>query len=54
MRNIRSVIIILVASFALAACGGRKSVEEDVNVEAVDSSLGASSSGLSGDGSSST
>ena len=54
MRNIRSLIIVLVASFALAACGGRKSVEEDVNVEAVDSSLGASSSGLSGDGSSST
>lgn len=44
----------MVVSFSLAACGGRKSVEEDVNVEAVDGTLGASSSGLAGDDSSST
>ncbi len=54
MRNIRTLLIIMVVSFALAACGGRKSVEEDVNVEAVDGTLGASSSGLAGDDSSST
>jgi peptidoglycan-associated lipoprotein len=54
MRNFRSVLIIMVASVALAACGGRKSVEEDINVEAVDGTAGASSSGLLGDDSSST
>lgn len=54
MRNFRSVLIIMVASVALAACGGRKSVEEDINLEAVDGTVGASSSGLLGDGASST
>ena len=54
MRNIRTLLIILVASIALAACGGKKSVEEDITVEAVDGTAGASSSGLAGDSSSST
>ncbi len=54
MRYFKSVLVILVTSLAVAACGGRKSVEENVNVEAVDGSVGASSSGLAGDGSSST
>lgn len=54
MRYLKSVLIIFVTSLAVAACGGRKSVEEDVNVQAVDSSIGASSSGLAGDGSSSS
>ena len=55
MRNMRTLFIVLVASMAVAACGGRKAVEDDVNVEAVEGTVGdASSSGLAGDGSSST
>lgn len=54
MRKICSVILILVASFAIASCSSRKPVEEEVEVEVVDGSLGASSSGLAGDGSGSS
>ena len=52
MRNLRSCFIILVSCFAIAACGGRKAVDEDITVESVGGLAGdASSSGLEGDGS---
>lgn len=58
MRNLQTYLLILIVSFTVAACGGRKSVDEsEISVESVDGtsgdSSGASSSGLSGDGSSS-
>ena len=52
MRNIRIYLILLITTFALAACGGRKAVDGDINVESVDGTAGSSSStGLDGDGS---
>ena len=50
MRNILSYVLILGVSIAIAGCGGRKAVEGDVQVEAVDGTAGASSSGLDGSG----
>jgi peptidoglycan-associated lipoprotein len=50
MRNILSYVVILGVSIAIAGCGGRKAVEGDVQVEAVDGTAGASSSGLDGSG----
>ena len=61
MRNVSSYFIILVASFAIAACGGYKAVDEDVVVESVGGLAGSeldagdtSASGLDGGSSLST
>jgi len=53
MRNLRSYLLILIASIALTACGGRKAVDDDIEVESVGGLAGsdASSTGLEGDGS---
>ena len=55
MRNLRTLIIVFIATFAIAACGGRKAVDENISVESVDGTLGdgsgSGSSGLAGDGS---
>lgn len=52
MQNLRSYFIILIVSFTLAACGGRKTVDDDIAVESVGGLAGsndANSSGLDGD-----
>jgi len=57
MQNLRTFLIILITSVGLVACGGNKAVEEDITVETVEGNAGsdgASTSGLAGDGSSST
>ncbi len=48
MFNIRSFLIVLVASFAISACGGRKAVDDDITAESVGGTAG--SSGLDGSG----
>lgn len=50
MRKTLSYVVIIGFSIAIAGCGGRKAVEGDVQVEAVDGTAGASSSGLDGSG----
>ncbi len=50
MRKTLSYIVIIGFSIAIAGCGGRKAVEGDVQVEAVDGTAGASSAGLDGSG----
>ncbi len=50
MRKILSYVVIIGFSIAIAGCGGRKAVEGDVQVEAVDGTAGASSAGLDGSG----
>ena len=54
MRKIQSYLLIVLVSLAVSACGGRKPVEEDINVESVGGTAGVSSSGLDGDGSGSS
>ena len=58
MQNFRSILIILIASLTLVACGGgRKSVNENLDVQTVDGTLGgddANSSGLLGGSSTSS
>lgn len=50
MRKTLSYVVIIGFSIAIAGCGGRKAVEGDVQVEAVDGTAGASSAGLDGSG----
>jgi len=50
MRNLLSYVVIIGCSLVIAGCGGRKAVEEDIQVESVDGTAGASSSGLDGAG----
>ncbi|MBX2867092.1 MAG: peptidoglycan-associated lipoprotein Pal [Acidiferrobacterales bacterium] len=54
MRNVLSYVVVLFLSVAIVGCGGRKAVDGDVNVEAVDGTAGASTGGLAGDGVSSS
>ena len=58
MRQLQTFLIIAVTAAGLAACGGRKAVEEDIVVETVEGNVGgsdgASASGLGGDASSLT
>lgn len=50
MRKFLSYVLIIGFSIAIAGCGGRKAVEGDVQVESVDGTAGASSTGLDGSG----
>ena len=45
----RTYLILFITTFTLAACGGRKAVDDDINVESVGGTAG--SSGLNGGGS---
>ena len=55
MRNVQTLIIVLLASLAVAACSGRKAVEEDITTESVGGlaggSAGGSADGTGGSGS---
>jgi peptidoglycan-associated lipoprotein len=42
MRNFRTLFIVLIASLAVAACSGRKAVEEDITTESVGGLAGGS------------
>lgn len=54
MRKFLSYVAIIGISLVVAGCGGRKAVEDDIEVESIEGSAGASSTGLDGAGGSVT
>ncbi len=52
MRNVSSYVVVLFLSVAIVGCGGRKAVDRDIDVDAVDGVGGVSTSGLDGSGTS--